>query len=170
MHFGICLFFQRSVCASVPTGHLFLDHFWAFHGFWAWFAGVSRRWNEASSAECYVAEHHNTMFLSQALDLILWTRLQGSVLTRLSAKTLLCSQLSGGRGEKPLFRKNMEDNFFGWSWLWVLEGSYYFWKCWKFQSSEPVKCKFIWSHRPKMDAIHQWALFTGIICFCVHKT
>lgn len=75
---------------------LFLDHFWTFHGFWNWFVGISRIWNGASSIECYVIEHWNSMFMSNALDLILWMRLPGSVLTRLSDKMLFWKKLNGG--------------------------------------------------------------------------
>lgn len=88
---------------------LFLDHFSAFHDFWAWFAGISRMWNEASSIWMF---QRNTMFMFKALDLILWMRRQGSVLTRLSDKTLLWKKSSGGGERSPTLGKTLRASFF----------------------------------------------------------
>ena len=54
----------------------------------------------------------STTFMFKALDLILWMRRQGSIFTGLSDKTSLRKKLSGGRGKKLYFRKNIKDIFF----------------------------------------------------------
>lgn len=76
---------------------LFLDHFWAFHDFWAWFAGILGMRNEASSIEYYVIEHWNTIFMSKVLDLILWMRLQGSIITGFLIRQCCKRNWVGGR-------------------------------------------------------------------------
>lgn len=54
----------------------------------------------------------NTMFMFKALDLILWMRRQGSVLTRLSDKTLLWKKSSGGGERSPTLGKTLRASFF----------------------------------------------------------
>lgn len=136
---------------------LFLDHFWAFRGFWAWCAGISRMWNEASSIGCYVVEHWNTMLLSQALDLILWMSRQGSFLTRLSDKTLLWKQLSGGGERNPYLGKTLRITFWGCLCSGYLKLHTTFISVESFSAlrhlSELVKWKFTWSDWLKMDAV-----------------
>lgn len=134
--------FSKSLCtsafvfsSSTASVHLFHQASipWSFLSlpwFWAWFAGVSRMWNKASSIECYVVEHWNTVFMSEVPEFILWMGLQGSVLTRLCDKILLWKKLSGGGERSSNFRKILKTSLFAvfamgaWNFILLLQ-------CWK---------------------------------------
>lgn len=153
MHFSICLFFQHSICASVPSGVYSLiisEPSMIFEPDLRVYQGC-----EMKLLPLNVPLKHNVYV--QGTRLILWMSRQGSKI--LSDETLLWKKLSGGGERSPILGKALRPFLLLLSLLWLLETSHHYYIVLQsFRAlrhlSELVKWKFAESNRLKMDAIH----------------